>query len=521
MNKSTFDWVRRAAAVAVTGTLVVALAGCSTAGGAGTVADSSTLTIAQEADMAPSGFDPIAYSAGQQQMFSAAYNSLLSIQPDGSVGPGLASAWEFNEDGTVLTLTLADGVTFSDESALTADLVVANLERRSDPALQAYSGFAAGGDAEMVSVEAADAGTVVITFAAPQFAVVSTLANVSGMILGQTALDDPTLLKAAPVGSGPYVLDTAKTVKASTYTFVRNEASTETADYPFDTIVFRPILDPQARANALISGQVDAGVMKSSSVDLLESKDIGVAQIGGTMVSMIQFDKNGTSVPEMADERVRQAIQLSIDRDRLVELLHVGDTAQRNALPSASGGWSKDVDALWKRDVKKAKALLTEAGYPNGFSFEILSSPDTQADLEAIQTDLAEAGITLEIRPAASTQEAFDAVKTTAIGVIPLDWSNPVGIMYGVVFGFANSQGGDDEQLRAATGALAGAQTDDARAEALQTLNARLVEAGWLYPLYEPLLNIGYNPKKLNPVEFPGQQSIPLLSAFTPVDKAE
>ena len=521
MSKSTFDWVRRAAVVAVAGSLVVALSGCSGAGGASGATDASTLTIAQEADMAPSGYDPLAYSAGQRQMFSAAYNSLLAIQADGSVGPGLASAWEFNEDGTVLTLTLADGVTFSDDSALTADLVVANFERRSDPALQAYSGFAPGGDAEMVSVEAPDAATVVITFAAPQFAVVDLLANVSGMIIGQTAIDDPTLLKTAPVGSGPYVLDTKNTVKSSTYTFVRSESSTEEADYPFDTIVFRPINDPQARANALISGQADVGVMKSSNVKLLESKGMGVAQIGGTMVSLIQFDKNGTSVPEMADERVRQAIQLSIDRDRLVKLLHEGDTAQRNAVPSASAGWSKDVDAAWKRDVPKAKELLAEAGYPNGFSFTILSSPDTQSDLESVQKDLAEAGITLEIKAAASTQEAFDAVKTTAIGVIPIDWSNPVGIMYGVIFGFANTQGGDDEQLRAATGALAGAQTDDARAEALQALNARLVETGWLYPLYEPLLNIGYNPEKLNPVTFAGNLSIPLLSSYTPVSASK
>ncbi|AMB60251.1 ABC transporter substrate-binding protein [Microterricola viridarii] len=513
--------MRRAAAVAVTGTLVVALAGCSAAGGAGTAASSSTLTIAQEADMAPSGFDPLAYSAGQRQMMSAAYNSLLSLQPDGTVGAGLASEWEFNEDGTVLTLTLADGVTFSDGSKLSAALVLANLERRSDPALVAYSGFAPGGDAEMLSVEAPDASTVVITFAAPQFAVVQSLANVAGMIVGQTAIDDATLLKKAPIGSGPYVLDTAKTVKASTYTFVRNDASTEAADYPFDTVVFRPINDPQARANALISGQVDAGVMKSSTVELLESKKMGVSQIGGTTVSLIQFDKTGTSVPEMADERVRQAIQLSIDRDRLVELLHVGDTPQRNALPSASAGWSEEVDAAWQRDVPKAKALLAEAGYPNGFSFEMLSSPDSQADLELIQKDLAEAGIVMNVRPAASTQEAFDAVKTTAMGYIPLDWSNTVGLMYGVLFGFANTQGGDDEQLRAATGALAGAQTDDGRDEALQALNARLVESGWLYPLYEPLLNIGYNPTKLNPVTFAGTDSIPLLSSFTPVETAK
>jgi peptide/nickel transport system substrate-binding protein len=205
--------------------------------------------------MAAGGFDPITYSVGQRQFYEAAYNSLLAFKEDGTVGPGLASAYEFNEDGTVLTLTLQNDVTFSDKSTLSSALVAANLERRSDPEMLAYSGFAPGGDAEITSVDTPDDSTVVITFAKPQFSIDQSLANVPGMIVGQTALDDPSLLDKAPVGSGPYVLDTAKTVKGSTYTFGRNKASNETDEYPFDTVVFRPIIDPQARANAVISGR--------------------------------------------------------------------------------------------------------------------------------------------------------------------------------------------------------------------------------------------------------------------------
>lgn len=515
MNKTSPVW-RRALAVAATGALIAALTACSSGGG-GASGNPDTLTIVQEQDMAATGFDPITYSVGQRQFYEAAYDSLLKIKDDGSIGPGLASAFEFNEDGTVLTLTLADEVTFSDKSTLNSALVVANLDRRSDPAMLAYSGFAPGGDAEILSVDAPDDSTVVITFAKPQFGVVQTLANVGGMIIGQTAIDDPKLLDKAPIGSGPYVLDTAKTVKGSTYTFGRNKASNETADYPFDTVVFRPIIDPQARANAVISGQADTGVMKSSTVDLLKSKDIGVSQIGGSVVTMIEFDKNGTSVPQMADERVRQAIQLAVDRDRLVETLHKGDTPQRNAMPSDSPGWSKDVDEKWALDVDKAKSLLAEAGYADGFSLDVISGGDTQSDFEAVQKDLAEIGITMNIKPATSTQEAFAAVGTTAVGMLPIDWSDPLGNMYGVFFGFANTQGGDDPQLRAATSALAAAQTDEDKAAALQTLNARLVESGWAYPLYEPLTNIAYNQKKLEPVVFPGAISIPLLSSYTPV----
>jgi len=507
-------------ATAVAGVAIVALTACSSGGASGSAgggaADPETLTIVQEQDMAATGYDPLMYSSGQRQFYEASYESLLRFAPDGTVGPGLASAFEFNEDGTVLTLTLTEGVTFTDESALTADLVIANLARRSDTSLPAYSGFAPGGDAEIVSAEAPDASTVVITFAAPQFQIVQSLAGVPGMIVGQTALDDPSVLDDAPVGSGPYELDTDNTVKGSTYTFTRNELNGSADDYAFDTVVFRPIIDPQARANALISGQADAGVVKSSTVSLLESKNVGVAQKGGTVVSMIAFDKTGTSVPQMADERVHQAIQLAIDRDRLVKTLHEGDTPQRNVLPSASPGWSSELDEQWARDVDRAKALLAEAGYPDGFSFEILSGGETQSDLESIQTDLAEIGITMEIRPAASTQEAFAAVNTTAIGILPLDWSDPVGNMFGVIFGFANLQGGDDADLRAATGALAAAQDDAARTAALQDINARLLEIGWVYPLYEPFTSVAYDTDKLAEVEFPGEQSIPLLSAFAP-----
>jgi peptide/nickel transport system substrate-binding protein len=479
-------------------------------------ADTSSLTLAIDSDSASFGFDPLKVSAAQRQFFEGLYESLMTLQPDGTAGPGLAKEFSYNADNTVLTLTLKEGVTFTDGSKLDAELVKANLDRRSDPALSAYSAVAKGGAQEITSVDVVSPTQVALTFAKAQPGFEKNLASTTGMIVGKNGVTDSASLAATPDGSGPYTLDPS-TVKGNKYVLVKNEKSPEASKYAFSKVIFSVVLDPQARANALVSGQADVAMLTSNTVDFAKSKGVGVTQIGGTVNTMISFDKIGKTAPAFAEEKVRQAIQYAINRQALVDALHKGDIPAWNALPKDSAGFSKDIETAFAYNPDKAKSLLAEAGYPNGFDFTIIGSVASQTDLQAVQKDLAAVGITMNVKMAASTDEAFAAVATTPLGYAPLNWDNPVGVMYGAILsGFTNVQKATDEQLSAATGELAAAKDDAAAKAAATKLNTRLVESGWMIPLYEALTNQGYNTKKVAPVEFAGTNAYPLLSSYKP-----
>ena len=300
---------------------------------------------------------------------------------------------------------------------------------------------------------------------------------------------------------------------------VKNDKSADAAKYAYNKIVFSVILDPQARANALVSGQADVAQLTSPTVDFAKSKGVGVSQIGGTVQTMISFDKTGKTAPAFASEKVRQAIQHAINRKALVDALHKGDIASWNALPKDSAGFNQELETTFAYDPAKAKSLLAEAGYANGFEFTIVAGAQTQTDLQAVQKDLAAVGITMKVKMAASTDEAFAAVATTPLGYSPLSWDNPTGLMYGAILsGFTNVQKATDEQLSAATGEVAAAKDDAAKKAALTKLNSRLVESGWLIPLFESLTNWGYNTKKVQEVKFAGTNAYPLLSSYSPTN---
>jgi peptide/nickel transport system substrate-binding protein len=493
--------------------LVGALTACS----GDTGADDSKLVLALPADAATFGYDPLEYSGDQRIFFEALYDSLAREQADGSIVPGLATEFSYNEDNTVLTIGLRDDVEFADGAALDADLVKENLDRRSNPELVAYGPIAEGGDAEVLSVDVVSDSEVALTFAAPQPGFEANLTSMMGMIVGPEGIADTASLETTPDGSGPFVLGEA-TNKGSLYVFEKKAEHAYADEFAYDTIEMSVITDPQARTNALISGQVDAGLLDNTTIELAESSGLGVSEIGGTVTTLLVFDRLGQISPAFGDERVRQAIGLAIDRDALVDAFHPGDTAAVNVLPADNPGWSADVDAEYGYDPERAQELLAEAGYADGFAFEVVATPDIQADFEAIQSDLAVVGIDMTVTPASSTDQMFAAVRTTPMGMLQLNWSNAPGIMFGVVLGFSNWQGASIPALQGATGAVAGAQSDADRAAALQTLNEELVKSGWLIPVYELVTRYGYDTDKLAAVEFPGASNLPLLSSFAPAE---
>ncbi|MEN2739977.1 ABC transporter substrate-binding protein [Microbacterium sp. X-17] len=494
--------------------MTVALTACS--GGTGSSA-TNTLTFGISADNAPNGYDPMLYAAGQSTFFSGLYDSLFTTDKDGVAQPSLVSSFTTSPDNKTLTLTLRTGVTFTDGSKLDSAVVKANLDRRTDKSLVAYGALATGGAAEISQVATPDNKTVVITWAQPQATGQNNLMDETGMIVGPHGIADVAGLKTNPDGSGPYSLDTAKTTKSATYTFSKSTKSWHASAYPFSAVVFKVITNPQALANAVVSGQVDvAGQLDSSTVSLVQSRQ-KVAQDGGTIMGFPVADKLGLTNKAFASTLVRQALNYGTDRATLVKDLHPTAKATAQLFPVEAKGYDAAINTKYAYDPAKAKALLAQAGYPNGFSIDLAVLGQPSDDEIAVQKQWQKIGVTMNFKSVTSTDAAFAAVRTQPLLFGPFGvGANPAGFIAGVVYGgFMNLQKATDPAIEQPLGAALGT-TGAAQDVALKALNAAITDQGWYIPLYESYISYGYNPSKVAAPVYSGTNGYLLLSSLKP-----
>jgi peptide/nickel transport system substrate-binding protein len=499
---------------------VTSLAACGGGdGGSGgnSQSPSDTLTIALNADAAPTGYDPLLYSQGQFQFFSALYDALFVTTPDGTVEPSLVEEFSNNADNTQTTLTLREGVTFADGSELDAELVKANLDRRSDPDLEAYGALGEGQASAITDVTASDAQTVVITWAAPQATPENNLVDTTGIIVGPDGVADPDSLETTPDGSGAYTLNEGETTRASKYTFDKNAESWNADAWTYETIVFNVITDVQALANAVVSGQADiANYLDPTTIELVESRQSTVS-VGGTTVGFPVTDKTGATNPAFGEEAARQALLYATDRESIVNDLHQGSRATSQFFPESAAGFDPALDEEFAYDPDRARELLAEAGYPDGFEVNLTVLGQPTEDLVAIQSQWAEVGITLNFVTATSTDQLFAAVNTDPVIFGPFTVGNqPAGFVAGVLYGgFMNTQGATEPDIEAALGAALGA-TGDAQEQALTDLNRAITEHAWFIPVYEDFTYIGYNADSVAEPALAGQTATLVLSEIQP-----
>ena len=512
MNRFTTRSGTTVLAVATAASLA-ACGGGGGGGGGGGAQPGDTLTVALDADAAPTGYDALLYSQGQFQFFAALYDSLFVTAPDGTVEPSLVTEFSNNEDDTQTTLTLRDDVTFADGSALDAELVKANLDRRDDADLEAYGALADEQASDITEVTAEDEQTVVITWAQPQASPENNLVDTAGIIVGPEAIADPDSLETTPDGSGPYTLNEGASTRASSYTLDRNGEHWNAGEWTYDTIVFRVITDPQALANAVVSGQADvAGQLTATTIDLVESQG-SVVSVGGVIVGFPVIDKTGALNPAFASEEARLAIGYAIDRESLVNDLHDGARPTSQLFPEGVPGFDPAIDEEYSYDPERARELLAEAGFPDGFemNYTVLGQPSE--DAVVIQGQLAEVGITLNFVTATSTDQVFAAVRTDPVIFGPFAvGAQPQGFVAGVVYGgFMNMQGAEEPEIESALGAALGGSE-----EALTDLNRALTANGWYIPVYEDFTYFGYNADTVAPPEFAGANNYLVLQAVQP-----
>jgi peptide/nickel transport system substrate-binding protein len=471
----------RAVVAAVAGVcLAASLTACS--GGKGDAADSGrALALAISAQ--PPSFDVAQADLGESAyIWSGIYDTLLTVDSNGEVQPNAAESWEYSNDSRTLTLTLRDGLTFSNGDAVTASDVVATLQYEI-----ATPGLRTPDVASIASVAAPDDHTVVLDLKQPDPALLANLATAVG-IIGEPGTLGSKEAALNPVGSGPYTLDANASVNGSTYVLNRRDDYWNLDAYPFKTVTVRVIEDSQARFNALQAGEINAGGATADQVDQLSSagftvKPINAVAWGGLVV----IDRAGQLVPALGDRRVRAAINMAFDRELYnKQLLLGGGKPTYQFYNPLQAGYDPKLDDFYKHDIDGAKKLLAEAGYPDGFSVTLPSSFLSTAFEPAVTQSLADIGIT-------ATWEAVppqEIVSSLSSGKYGLAWTfeglNAPAIMTRSNLGIDGSLNPNhytDETLAALLAEAATTVNPDAQAEVYKKINRYSVENSLVVPV--------------------------------------
>jgi peptide/nickel transport system substrate-binding protein len=386
-----FRWKATAAALAIA---ALALTGCAASGDAGSTGGSGSGTLTLGAIIAPTTLDPAGAEWGNRAPFyQTVFDTLLLATPEGTIEPWLATKWSYNDDNTVLTLTLRDDVTFTDGSKLTGAVVVKNLQRFKDG-----TSPDAGYLASVSDIQVPDDQTVVITLSAPDPAFLNYLTRDPGLVGSEASLDSPDVA-TTPVGSGPYKLDTSATVTGTSYVYTKNDKYWNPDVQHYDKVIVNVLSDPTAALNAIKAGEAN-GVKLVNNDNLAEVEGAGWTVNANELdfQGLLLLDRAGTMSPELGNVKVRQAINYAIDRAGMLKAAAADKgTVTTQVFPKTSKAYDPKLDDYYTYDPKKAKELLKEAGYPDGVT---ISMPTVSvlgaATYTLIEQQLADAGITVK-----------------------------------------------------------------------------------------------------------------------------
>lgn len=315
------------------------------------------------------------------------YETLVRLQPDGSITPLLAESYDISEDGLTYTFNLREGVTFHNGESFTADDVVFSinrvLEKEDHPFRASF--------APITNVEAVDDLTAVVTVSQVSANLLFSLTQGQGVILEESAIDT---LENSAVGTGPFVFD-SWTV-GDNIVLSRNDGYWGDSP-PLETVTFRYINDPSALSNAMLAGDIDilAGVSAPETLDAFEGGDFVIEE--GSSYGEIVLSLNGRRAP-LDDVLVRQAVSHAIDRQAVVDLAYSGYGTVIGTFASPLEPWYKDLTGVYPYDPDTARDLLAEAG-AEGITLEMVLPPVSYATRsgEIIASQLAEVGIDVNI----------------------------------------------------------------------------------------------------------------------------
>ncbi len=379
--------------------------------------------------------DPaIGYDWQNWSMIKSVFDGLMDYVPGTTeLRPGLAESYEISEDGTTFTFKLRKGVKFHNGREMTAEDVKYSLDRVTTPATQSpgagffgsikgYDAMADGSATSLEGVTVVDPYTVKIELSRPDATFLHVMALNFASVVPKEAVDEYGAdFGKHPVGTGAF--------KLADWTIGQQLVFEKNADYwrpgvPYlDSITFEVGQEPIVALLRLQKGEVDVpgdGIPPAKFNEVMGNPDEAKqVVVGGQLhtgyitlnVEMAPFDK----------VEVRQAINMAINKDRIVQMINGRATPATQPLPPSMPGYTKDYTG-YPFDPAKAKEMLAEAGLPDGFETElyVMNTDPNPRIAQAIQQDLAAIGVKADIKALAQANviEAGGTPKTA-----PMIWS--------------------------------------------------------------------------------------------------
>ncbi len=332
-------------------------------------------------------------------VFASLCDKLVDISPDLKIVPQLATEWQWVDDNKALVMKLRQGVTFQDGEKMDAASVKFSLERHLTlPGSNRKAEISA-----LKSVEIVDDHTVKLVLDKPFAPLLAQLSDRAGMIVSPKAAQaEGDKFGEHPVCAGPFKF----TERVAQDRIVLDRF----ADYwnkdaiHFDRVIFLPIADSTVRLSNVQSGQLDL-IERVAATDLdAVKKDsrLKLSAITSLAYNGITINLNNgerAKNPLGQDKRVREALELSIDRAALNQVVFNGEFAAGNQWEAPSSPWYVKDMPIPARDVAKAKALLAAAGVPHpSFTMMVPTTPEVLRAAQVIQAMAAEAGFDIKIQ---------------------------------------------------------------------------------------------------------------------------
>jgi peptide/nickel transport system substrate-binding protein len=363
---------------------------------AGSASAQSVLRIGLNDD--PDALDPtISRAYVGRLVFAALCDKLFDVTPDLKIVPQLATGYEWARDNRSVTLKLRPGVKFHDGEPFNAEAVRFNIERH----ITTPGSFRKSEIGEITKVDVVNDLTVRLNLAEPLVPLLAALSDRAGMMVSPKAAKElGDRFGTKPVCAGPYKF--VERVAQGKIVLERVADHWDKANIHIDRVEFVPITDSTARLASLRSGDLTM-IERVSPTDLKQIRDdsrlkvVGVPELGFQVLRLNVA--NGPKSKTLADVRVRQAIDLALDRETLVKTVFNNEYIAGNQWISPSSVYYNAKLPVRNRDVTKAKQLLRDAGQPN-LAFTLIVPPerDRQEAALIIQAMLAEAGITMTLQ---------------------------------------------------------------------------------------------------------------------------
>ena len=349
---------------------------------------------------APKAIDP--YSGGSYILQrNCIVETLVSIDYEGKLAPGLAESWEVSDDGLTWTFHLREGVKFHDGTPFNADAMKSSLERAIEKA-------AVFKTVPLDSVETKDDYTLMITTKEPFAPLSAYLTKGESAAISSSSFDEKGEF-LEPIGTGPFKFESWKPKEE--IILVKNDEYWGTKP-KLDKVVYKGIPEAITRVMMFKAGELDiAQILPPDAVKGLESNDdteVFTKSIGRIRLIGFNMEKEPFN-----DLKVRQAVNYAIDRDALVKYVLEGVGAPATCLFPPEFYWANTDLKGYTYEPEKARKLLEEAGWidtdddgvldKNGKPLKITLLTYTERaalppTAEIIQSQLDDAGIKTELR---------------------------------------------------------------------------------------------------------------------------